>query len=121
MTALPLLRAAAVLAACAAAQTASAACYYLYAPDNELIYRSNRTPVDLSYQLGDTVPSLYPGARLVFTLDEFNCATEVNLLPERRQIDGARQQRQRELLQERRRGQPPGVPAAGEDARFQKS
>jgi hypothetical protein len=48
MTAASVLRAALVLSACAWAQVASAACYFVYAPNNELIYRSNVAPVDLS-------------------------------------------------------------------------
>ena len=102
MTALPILRAAAVLAACAAAQTASAACYYLYAPDNELIYRSNRSPVDLSLPLHMTVPKLSPGATMFFSLDEYNCATEVNLIAERAQIAQARNNRERRLREDQR-------------------
>jgi len=33
----------------------------------------------------------------VFTLDEFNCITEINLLAEREQLARARQERQRDL------------------------
>ena len=40
MTAASVLRAALVLSACAGAQVASAACYFVYAPNNELIYRN---------------------------------------------------------------------------------
>ena len=124
MTVLQCLRAAAVLATCAAAQMASAACYYVYSPSNELIYRSNRTPVDLTYQLHNTLPSVYPGARMVFTLDEFNCATEVNLIAERRQLDNARSNRHRSMSPMRGKGkalQQQPAPVNTEDLRFQKS
>ena len=120
MTAMQYLRAATVLAGCAVAQVASAACYYVYAPNNELIYRSNRAPVDMSYQLHNTVPALYPGARMVFSLDEFNCALEINQLQERRQLDGARQVRQRDLQRSRRGGRQQ-APVTVEQERFQKS
>lgn len=121
MTVLQCLRAAAVLATCAAAQMASAACYYIYSPSNELIYRSNRTPVDLTYQLHSTVPAVYPGARMVFTLDEFNCATEVNLIVERRQLDSARVNRSRGLSPMRGKANQQPAPVNTEDLRFQKS
>lgn len=60
MTAASALRAALILSACALAQAASAACYFVYAPNNELIYRSNVAPVDLSLPLHQTVSQLSP-------------------------------------------------------------
>jgi hypothetical protein len=97
MTAVQNLRAAAVLAACALGQAASAACFSIYSPEQELIYRSNRPPVDLALPLHQTVDKIERGATLVFSLDEFNCLTEVNLLAEREQLARARQERQREM------------------------
>ncbi len=94
MIAVQILRSAAVLALCLAAQAASAACYYVYGADQELIYRSSRPPVDMARPLHQTVEQLSPGARLVFTLDEFNCITEINLLAERAQLARPREQRQ---------------------------
>lgn len=88
-----IMRTAVLLSAAALAQAASAACYMVYAPNNELIYRSNRAPVDLSQPLHQTVSRLSPGATMVFSLDEFNCATEVNLIAEREQIAQAKAQR----------------------------
>ncbi|ACY33805.1 MULTISPECIES: hypothetical protein [Comamonas] len=102
MTAASVLRAALVLSACAGAQVASAACYFVYAPNNELIYRSNVAPVDLSLPLHQTVSQLAPGARMFFSLDEYNCATEVNLIAERAQIAAARNSRERRLREEQR-------------------
>lgn len=94
------LRCAVLLSACAVAQAASAACYMIYSPGDELIYRSNRAPVDLSLPLHQTVPQVAPGARLVFSLDEFNCATEVNLIVERAQLAQARADRGRRQQRE---------------------
>ena len=102
MTAISALRATLVLSACALAQAASAACYFVYAPNNELIYRSNRSPVDLSLPLHMTVPKLSPGATMFFSLDEFNCRTEVNLIEERAQIAQARNTRERRLREDQR-------------------
>lgn len=102
MTAASVLRAALVLSACAMAQVASAACYFVYTPNNELIYRSNQTPVDLSVPLHMTVPKLSPGATLFFSLDEYNCATEVNLIAERAQIAEARNSSERKRREDQR-------------------
>lgn len=96
------LRCAVLLSACVLAQAASAACYMVYSPSNELIYRSNRAPVDLSFPLHLTVPQLSPGARMIFSLDEFNCATEVNLIAERAQRSQAPSDRGRRLREEGR-------------------
>ncbi|MDR0226294.1 MAG: hypothetical protein LBI66_07725 [Burkholderiaceae bacterium] len=95
MTAVQYLRTAAVLGICAMAQAASAACFSVYGADQELIYRSNRPPVDLTQPLHQTVTRLESGATMVFTLDEFNCVTEINLLAERQQLARAREDRQR--------------------------
>lgn len=102
MIAVSALRATLILSACVLAQAASAACYFVYAPNNELIYRSNRSPVDLSLPLHITVPKLSPGATMFFLLDEYNCATEVNLIAERAQIAEARSNRERRLREDQR-------------------
>jgi hypothetical protein len=96
------LRSAVLLSACTLAQAASAACYLVYAPGNELIYRSSRAPVDLSLPLHQTVPKLASGATMVFSRDEFNCATEVNLIAERAQLAQARTDRRRRAREESR-------------------
>lgn len=59
---------------------ASAACYVVYGPSEQVIYRASEPPVNLSYQLHQTVPVLVPGATLVFSLDNHGCESEVNLL-----------------------------------------
>ncbi|QXZ08219.1 hypothetical protein KUF54_08740 [Comamonas sp. Y33R10-2] len=102
MTAVSVLRATVLVSACALAQAASAACYFVYAPNNELIYRSNLAPVDLSQPLHMTVPQLSPGARMFFSLDEYNCATEVNLIADRAQVAAARNNRDRRTREDSR-------------------
>ncbi|MDR2336263.1 MAG: hypothetical protein LBE61_22585 [Burkholderiaceae bacterium] len=57
-----------------------AACYELYGSNQQLIYRSSRSPVDLSKPLHQTVPRLAPGARLVFTPSNQGCEIEYNRL-----------------------------------------
>ena len=61
-------------------QGALAACYVVYGPTQQVIYRSTQSPVDLSYQLHETVPSVIPGGTLVFSLDNQGCEFEVNEL-----------------------------------------
>lgn len=62
-------------------QAASAACYVVYSPDKQIIYRDVEPPVDLSYQLHQTVPQVVPGGTLVFTPDDDGCQFKINKLP----------------------------------------
>lgn len=59
---------------------ASAACYVVYGPAQQVLYRSTQPPVDLSYPLHRTVPVLARGATLVFSPDNHGCDVEVHLL-----------------------------------------
>ncbi len=83
MPALPYAAAAATLAAALFSPAASAACYYIYAADSELIYRSFESPVDLSFPLHQTLSSVAPGGKMVFTLDTQGCEVVINKLPSR--------------------------------------
>ena len=68
------------LAGAVLSPAASAACYVVYGPSEQVIYRASEPPVNLSYQLHQTVPVLAPGATLVFSLDNHGCESEVDLL-----------------------------------------
>ena len=70
----------AALAGLLFSQGALAACYVVYGPAQQVIYRSTQSPVDLSYQLHETVPTVVPGGTMVFTLDNGDCDFEVNQL-----------------------------------------
>lgn len=70
----------AVVAGSLLSQGALAACYVVYGPSQQVIYRSTQSPVDLSYQLHQTVPTVVPGGTLVFTLDNDGCDFEVDQL-----------------------------------------
>ena len=59
---------------------ASASCYVVYSASQQVLYRSTEPPVNLSYQLHQTVPVLAHGATLVFSPDNYGCDFEVNLL-----------------------------------------
>jgi hypothetical protein len=83
MSALPYAAAAATLAAALFSPAASAACYYIYGPDTELIYRSYEPPVDMSFPLHQTLSSVAPGGKMVFTLDSQGCELTINKLATR--------------------------------------
>ncbi|CAN7309605.1 hypothetical protein LJR118_001667 [Acidovorax sp. LjRoot118] len=72
--------AAALVAACFS-QTASAACYVVYSPAKEIIYRAPEPPVDMSFQVHEVLPRVAPGSTLVFTLDNYGCDLRINELP----------------------------------------
>ncbi|SFF22778.1 hypothetical protein [Paracidovorax wautersii] len=75
------LAAAALLAGLCASQGAAAACYVVYSADQQVIYRSQVPPVDLSRQLHDTLPRVAPaGSQLVFTLNDSGCELAINRL-----------------------------------------
>lgn len=62
------------------AQSASAACYYVYSSSNQLLYRSQETPVDLSLPLSESVSKLGPGLSLVFTESDSACDGKLDML-----------------------------------------
>jgi len=97
-------RSAAVVAACAVAQGAFAACYHVYTADGALIYRSTATPVDMAAPFHETLPEIEDGARMVFTLDTFDCAGgSIDQREDRKRLAGARAQRQGESSDARAR------------------
>ena len=66
--------AAALLPALLAAQAAQAACYIVYTADQQVVYRAQTPPVDMSRQLHQTVPQRYGrGATLVFGIADPDC------------------------------------------------
>lgn len=72
-----------------ASHSAWAGCYRVYGADQELIYRSTESPVDLSRQIHETLPQVLPGATLVFTLDHFGCDITLNNLPGAPKVEAA--------------------------------
>ncbi len=73
--------AAAALVAAFFSQSAAAACYLVYSPGKEIIYRSSEPPVDMSFQIHEVLPRVAPGSTLVFTLDNYGCDVRINELP----------------------------------------
>ncbi|NMM77493.1 hypothetical protein B2J86_08545 [Acidovorax sp. SRB_14] len=66
-----------------AAPAAHAACYLVYGPGQQLVYRAPEPPVDLSRPLHETLPAVAPGGTLVFSLDSHGCEREIRQLPPR--------------------------------------
>jgi predicted small secreted protein len=56
---------------------AQAACYTVLGPKGDIISQTSTPPVDMSYQLHQTVPYRFgPGATLVFGIADDNCGAE---------------------------------------------
>ena len=49
------------------------ACYTVYNRSNQVIYQSMDAPVDMRYQLHQTVPAVFPDGHLVFSITDTNC------------------------------------------------
>ncbi|WP_026436155.1 hypothetical protein [Acidovorax sp. JHL-9] len=73
--------AAVALVAAFASQSAVAACYLVYAPNQEIVYRASVPPVDMSRDIHETLPQVAPGATLVFSLNDQGCELTINKLP----------------------------------------
>lgn len=63
------------------APAAWAECYVVYGPDQQVVYRSQEPPVDMSRPIHQTLPKVAPGGTMVFSLDNFGCELVVNKLP----------------------------------------
>jgi hypothetical protein len=79
---------------------AQAACYTVMGPKGEIVSQSSTPPVDMSYQLHQTVPYKYgKGATLVFGIAESNCGPAADpyydLMPTQVAYRGDRPGRQR--------------------------
>ncbi len=72
---------AALALAALGAPVAHAACYIVYGADEQIVYRSQNPPVDMSRQLHETLPLVAPGGTMVFSLDSNRCEFELNRLP----------------------------------------
>ena len=54
------------------------ACYTVYNRANQVVYHAAAAPVNMSYQLHQTLPGFYPGGHLVFSITDTDCP-RVNL------------------------------------------
>lgn len=94
---------AALLTLAATAPIANASCYMVYAPDNSVVFRSLKSPVDLSQPLHMTMPAVAPGGRLVFAPDAYGCEVETNELDTLRKIPPTASAVRKRSLQQRRK------------------
>lgn len=63
----------AVAAGCALPAVASANCYFVFSPKNELVYRSVVSPVDLSKPISSGIRARFNAAHLTMIPDETGC------------------------------------------------
>lgn len=54
------------------------ACYTVYNRANQVVYHAAQAPVNMSYQLHQTLPRFYPDGHLVFSITDNDCP-RVNL------------------------------------------
>ena len=62
-------------------QSAAASCYVVYGPDKDIVYRAPEPPIDMSYQIHETLPLVAPGSTLVFSPDNYGGDQTINKLP----------------------------------------
>lgn len=49
------------------------ACYTVYNRANQVIYHAAAAPVDMRYQLHQTLPAVFPGGHMVFSITDTAC------------------------------------------------
>ncbi len=49
------------------------ACYTVYNRANQVIYRAMEAPVDMRYQLHQTLPAVFNDGHMVFSITDTNC------------------------------------------------
>ncbi len=49
------------------------ACYTVYNRANQVIYHASTPPVDMQYQLHQTLPAVFPDGHMVFSVTDTNC------------------------------------------------
>lgn len=56
----------------AVASVNAVACYTVYDRNNQVVYNAQTAPVDMRYQIHETLPRVFPGAHMVFD-DSTDC------------------------------------------------
>lgn len=49
------------------------ACFTVYNRNNQVVYQALAAPVDMRYQLHQTLPAVYPGGHMVFSITDVSC------------------------------------------------
>ena len=63
---MPYLKYAIALCAFAASASPALACYTVYGPANQVLYAGIEPPIDMSYQIHQRLPAMFPGGHMVF-------------------------------------------------------
>ena len=50
----------------AAAMSPALACYTVYGPANQVLYTGAEPPIDMSYQIHQRLPAVFPGGHMVY-------------------------------------------------------
>ncbi len=53
--------------------TQAMACYTVYNRANQVVYHASAPPVDMRYQLHQTLPAVFPDGHLVFSITDTRC------------------------------------------------
>ncbi|HYW56577.1 MAG TPA: hypothetical protein VE934_06440 [Polaromonas sp.] len=53
--------------------TQALACYTVYNRANQVIYHASTPPVDMQYQLHQTLPAVFTDGHMVFSVTDTNC------------------------------------------------
>jgi hypothetical protein len=56
-----------------ALSTPALACYTVYNRANQVIYHASAAPVDMRYQLHETLPAVFPDGHMVFSITDVAC------------------------------------------------
>ena len=51
------------------AMSPAMACYRVYNPANQIVYSGENPPIDMSYQIHEKLPAVFPAGHLVFGVD----------------------------------------------------
>lgn len=54
------------------------ACYTVYDRSGKLVYHAATAPIDMRYQIHETLPEFFPGGHMVFSITDKDCP-DVNL------------------------------------------
>ena len=60
-------------ALCGTWAISSQACYTVVNPANQVIYRAAAAPIDMSYQIHDRLPQVFPTGHMIFSVTDTDC------------------------------------------------
>jgi hypothetical protein len=69
----PTLRQLSAAALCGACAISAQACYTVVNPANQVIYLAAAAPIDMSYQIHERLPLVFPSGHMIFSVTDTNC------------------------------------------------